>query len=403
MQIREMLRQIRAGESDRAIHRNLGVHRATIKKYREWAEEQGLLEGELPPVEELQQKIAASLPENAPPQNRSNVAEYHALVIKLREQGVKMTAVYARLQEQGFEGSYSAVQRYVRRLEPKQPDITVRVERAPGEEAQVDFGYAGYMLDEQGQRRKAWGFVMTLSWSRHQYVEFVFDQKVETWLQLHRNAFEFFNGVPGRIVPDNLKAAVVKASWDGSDPHIQWAYRECAEHYGFLIAPCRPYTPQHKGKVERGVGYVKDNFLAGRDEMRLSQANRDVRKWCLATAGRRVHGTTKQQPLERFEQTEKEQLQALPQQPYEMTSWKQVRLHRDCYLVFENAYYSAPFRYVGQQLYVRGSRREVKIFTVNYALIATHSRAEQPGERLTHLDHLPPHKIKGLQIGRAHV
>jgi transposase len=324
------------------------------------------------------------------------VESYREAVQKLMAAGVRISAIYARLQEQGYTGSYSAVRRFVHQIDPILPDVTVRVERQPGEEAQVDFGYAGYMLDEQGQRRKAWVFVMTLSWSRHCYVELVFNQRVETWLNLHRNAFEFFGGVPGRVVPDNLKAAIVKAAWDGSDPQVQWAYRECAEHYGFMIAPCRPFTPQHKGKVERGVDYAKGNFLAGRGELPLSQVNREARQWCLTTAGQRIHGTTKQQPLARFEHTERTVLQPLPAQPYELASWKRVRLHRDCYVVFENAFYSAPFRYVGQHLLVRGSSQTVKLYTQDYQLLATHTRAQQPGERITRLEHLPPHKVEGL-------
>jgi transposase len=396
MEIREILRQIRAGESDHAIRRNLGVHRTTVKKYREWAAAQGLLEGDLPPVEELQSRLAATLPVAPPPRQVSSVEPYRAQVEKLRGDGVRISAIYARLQEQGFAGTYAAVQRFVHRLEPGPVDVTVRVERAPGEEAQVDFGYAGYLLDDVGQRRKAWTFVMTLAWSRHQYVEFVFNQRVDTWLELHRHAFEFFGGVAKKIVPDNLKAAIVRASWDGTDPQVQWAYRECAEHYGFLIAPCRPRTPQHKGKVERGVDYVKQNFLAGRGELPLAQANRDVRAWCLTTAGQRTHGTTKQQPLVCFEQTERAVLQPLPDQAYEVATWKRVKLHRDCYVVFENAYYSAPFRYVGQTVLVRGSSRTVKILTTDYELIATHTRAQQPGERVTLVDHLPPYKVEGL-------
>ena len=123
----------------------------------------------------------------------------------------------------------------------------MRVEVKPGEEAQVDFGYAGRMIDPaDGSLRKAWVFTMVLSFSRHQYVEFVFDQKVETWLALHQHAFAYFGGVPERVVLDNLKAAIVRACWD--DPQVQRSYRECAEHYGFLISPCRPGTPEHKGK-----------------------------------------------------------------------------------------------------------------------------------------------------------
>ncbi len=396
MDVREILRQIRAGESDHAIRRNLGVHRTTVKKYREWAAAQGLLEGELPPVEELQARLNATMPVSPPPRQVSSVEPYRVQVEKLRAEGLRISAIYARLQEQGFEGTYAAVQRFVRRLEPLPVDVTVRVERAPGEEAQVDFGYAGYMLDEAKQRRKAWVFVMTLSYSRHQYVEFVFDQRLDTWLELHRHAFEFLGGVPQRIVTDNLKAAIVKACWEGTDPQVQWAYRECAEHYGFIIAPCRPRTPQHKGKVERGVDYAKNNFLAGRGELPLVLANRAARDWCLAQAGQRIHGTTKQRPLEQFEQVERAALQPLPTQPYELAVWKKARLHRDCYVVFDNAYYSAPFRYVGQTLLVRGSRREVKLYTEDYQLIATHTRAAQPGDRITVLDHLPPYKVDGL-------
>lgn len=399
MEIREILRQVRAGESDRAIHRNLGVHRETVKKYRAWATEQGLLAGELPPVEELQARLAATLPELPVPRTPSSVEPYRAQVEAWRAAGVGMSAIHARLREQGFGGSYGSVQRFVHRLEPRRVEATVRVERAPGEEGQVDFGYAGQMLDEQGQRRKAWAFVMTLAWSRHQYVEFVFDQRVETWLDLHRHAFEFFGGVPRRIVTDNLKAAIVQACWEGTDPQVQWAYRECAEHYDFLIAPCRPAMPQHKGKVERGVGYVKSNFLAGRGEMTLAQANRAVRTWCLTTAGQRLHGTTHERPLDRFTQTEQAVLRPLPVVPYERVIWKRAHLQRDCHVVFERAYYSAPCRCIGQTLLVRASRRTVQLYTLDYRLIATHSRAERPGERVTLLDHLPPEKIEGLLWG----
>lgn len=396
MDVREILRQIRAGESDRRIGQNMQVHRATVKKYREWAEAQGLLEGELPPLEEIAAQRAETLPEPPVPRQVSSVEPYRAVVEELRGKGVGMSAIHARLREQGFGGSYGAVQRFVHRLEPASPEVVVRVERAPGEEAQVDFGAAGYMLDADGRLRKAWVFVMTLSYSRHQYVAFVFDQRAETWIDLHRHAFEFFGGVPQRVVIDNLKAGITRASWDGTDPQLQRSYRECAEHYGFIVAPCRPYTPEHKGKVERGVGYVKHNFLAGRDPQPLAQANREVLTWCLGTAGERIHGTTKQPPLERFAQAEHAALHPLPEQPYEWATWKTVKLHRDGHVVFEGAYYSAPFRLVGQRLLVRGTCREVRLYTEDYQLVATHSRAAQPGERITLTDHLPPHKVEGL-------
>jgi len=401
MEIQEVLRRLRAGESDRAIHRALRIHRETVKKYRVWAAEQGLLTGELPSVAELHQILAATLPSSAPPQNVSSVEPYRELVVRLRSEGVEVAAIHARLQERGYGGSYAAVWRFVRQLEPLTPEATVRVERRPGEEAQVDFGYAGMMRDPySGQMRRSWAFVMTLAWSRHQYVEFVFDQRVETWLLCHRHAFDYFGGVPQRIVLDNLKAAIRRACQD--DPQVQQAYRECAQHYGFLIAPCRVRTPQHKGKVEQGgVHYVKRNFLGGREATTLTQANREVRRWCETTAGQREHGTTKRQPLVCFQEIEQACLQPLPTQPYDVGVWKVLKLHRDCHVVFEGSYYSAPFAYIGQRLRLRADLQWVRLYSPDYQLIASHERAEAPGTRRTHLEHLPPAKVPGLGLNRT--
>jgi len=400
MDIREVLRHLREGGSDRAVGRALKINRKTVKRYRAWAAERGLLNGPLPSLSEFHRLVEAALASPAPPQIVSSVEPYREIVVKLREQGVEIAALCERLKERGYEGSYASVYRFVRHLEPFTPDATVRVETPPGEEAQVDFGYAGMMIDpETGELRKAWAFVMTLSWSRHMYVEFVFDQRVETWLRAHRHALAFFRGVPQRIVIDNLKAAIIRACWD--DPLVQQSYRECAEHYAFLICPCRPGTPEHKGKVEQGgVHYVKRNFLAGREPTTITQANRDVRRWVNTTAGDRIHGTTKETPLERFA-IEQDVLQPLPRTPYDVAVWKQVGLHRDCYVVFDKAYYSAPVRLVGEQLWVRGGTHEVQIYTSDYSLVATHTRAQQPGQRMTNQAHLPHHKLAGLILTRA--
>ena len=399
MEIREMLRQLRRGRSNRAVARALSINRKTVATYRNWAQEQGLLEGTLPPLGELHRLLEETMQSPAPPQNVSSVTPYAALVKKMRREGVEIAAIHERLKERGYEGSYSSVHRFVRKLEPPEPEVTVRVETRPGEEGQVDFGYAGRMIDpETGKLRKTWVFVMTLSWSRHQYAEFVFDQKLETWLRLHRNAFDFFGGVPERVRIDNLKAGIAKACWD--TPEAQSSYRECAEHYGFLITPCRPRTPQHKGKVEQGgIHYVKRNFLGGREPTTTTQANRDVLRWVNTTAGHRIHGTTREKPLERFT-TEREALRPLPGTPYDMAVWKRLKLHRDCCLVFDKAYYSAPFRLVGQELWVRGGTREVQVYTSDYQLVATHPRAQRSGLRMTHPDHLPPHKLTGLTLSR---
>ena len=183
MDVIRVLQELREGVSNREVARRTGVSRGTVSKYRRWAKEAGLLEGPLPAVEEIEAQRRVYFGEALPPQNRSTLGEYRQKVDELREAGVEIAAIHQRLVERGFGGSYWTVYRYVKRQEGVKRDVTLRVERSPGEEAQVDFGYAGYMVDESsGEKRRAWAFVMTLSWSRHQYVEFVWNQTVATWL-----------------------------------------------------------------------------------------------------------------------------------------------------------------------------------------------------------------------------
>ena len=196
--IREVLRRLRLGEPERRIARELDLSRNTVAGYRRWAQTHGLLMGELPDAAQL----AALLhpPErDRPAQEQSGVAPFREQVLAWRQQGVEGQAIFQLLAEQhGFTGSYSAVKRFLQRVAPSIPRATVRIETAPGAEAQVDFGTAGLLLDpDTGRLRRAWAFVMTLAYSRHQYVEFVFDQMVATWCRCHRAAFEWFGACRG--------------------------------------------------------------------------------------------------------------------------------------------------------------------------------------------------------------
>jgi hypothetical protein len=407
MDVLELVRLLRRGASDRTLTQALGLNRRTIAKYRRWAQDQRLLEGsDLPGAAELEAELHRAFPSQTPPQQTSSLVRFRDEIAALRERGMEIAAIRGRLEERHCEPvSYSAVWRLVHRLEgngpkPGKGEPFVRVETAAGQEAQVDFGYAGRALDPlSGALRKSWVFTLVLSYSRHQYAELVFDQRVETWLLCHRHAFDFFGGVPARIVPDNLKAAVIRASLH--EPVAQRAYRECALHYGFLIDPNPPKSPHLKGKVEKGgVHYVKRNFLAGRDPEPLDVRNAKLRAWCTAIAGQRIHGTTRERPLTRFERVERPALQPLPPTPYDLAVWGRARVYRDCHLTFQGAYYSAPFRLVGQDLWVRAGARTVELYTKEHALVATHDRASAPGQRKTLLAHLPPEKVPGLTLNR---
>lgn len=411
MEIQELVRQLRREASDRTVSEALALNRRTVAKYRGWAAGERLLgpeAGPLPPAGELERRLRAAFPSALPPQQRSSVDRYREEIAAWRTRGLEVAAIRTRLEERHQQPvSYSAVWRLVRRLAAATTstaggpgDVFVRIEVAPGAEAQVDFGDAGLTLDPaSGQARKSWVFVLVLSWSRHTYAEIVFDQRVETWLLCHRHAFAFFGGVPARVVPDNLKAAIVRAS--RHEPEAQRAYRECATHYGFLIDPNPPRTPRLKGKVEQGgVHYVKRNFLAGRDPEPLDVRNAKLWAWCTQIAGERVHGTTQERPLVRFRDVEQAALLPLPATPYDLAVWGQARVYRDCHLTFQRAYYSAPFRLVGQDLWVRAGARTVELYTAAHELVATHDRATAPGQRQTTLAHLPPEKVPGLVLTR---
>lgn len=150
-------------------------------------------------------------------------------------------------------------------------------------------------------------FVLVLGHSRHQVCRVVFDQKIDTWLRLHVEAFEELGGVPKVLVPDNLKAAVIRAAFGvGGDAILNRSYRELARHYGFKIDPTPPRSPEKKGKVESGVKYVKHNFFGvRRDQQDVVTLRADLARWVREVAGMRIHGTTRQRPLEHYEQVER--------------------------------------------------------------------------------------------------
>jgi transposase len=393
--LRELIYRLRAGESQRRIAKDLCMSRTTVSKYQVWAEMQGYLDASRPLPDDATLTAAWGEPPK-PPRAESSVEPYREIVQAWVDQGVEMVAIWQHLQDDyQYPGSYSAIRRFVNRLRSSEPEAFVRVHTAPGEEAQVDFGGVGQLYDpSSGQLRRAYAFVATLCYSRHQYAELVFDQKVPTWIGLHRRAFQSWGGVPQRIVPDNLKAAVIKALVH--DPILGEAYRRMAQHYGFLISPTRPYTARHKGKVESGVHYVQRNFVAGRQFLDIHVANERLRTWVAERAGTREHGTTHQPPLYLFNTYEQTALQALPAEPFTLREVKPVTVHPDCHVSIDKSYYSVPYIYNGHTLDAYIGEQIVEIYQ-GLDLIATHERSLQPGEWHTRLEHYPEHKAAYLE------
>lgn len=394
-QMRDLIQRLKLGESERRIAQDMGVSRPTIHKYHELAKQAGYLEKDapLPDDASLGQVLG---PGPQPPKIASSLEAYGEVVKTLRKQAVERVAIWQRLKEDyGYTGSYSAVRRFVAHLEPKPVEAFVRVHTPAGEEMQVDFGSVGPLYDPvSGQIRTAYAFVATLCYSRHQYVELVFDQKVTTWISLHRHAFEYFGGVPRRVVPDNLKAAVLKILVQ--DVVLGEAYRQMALYYGFLISPNRPYTPRHKGKVENGVHYVQRNFMAGQSFADIACANQHLKAWIRDVAGVREHGTTHEAPLKLFKEAEQAALLELPAEPFSLCEIRTAKVHPDCHVVVSGSFYSAPYVYVGQKLDVYVRERVVELYQ-GQKLVATHVRCQKPGQWQTRLEHYPKNKAAFLQ------
>jgi transposase len=387
-QYRQVLVRMRQGDSDRDISRARLMGRNKAARLRVLASEQGWLSPQGPLPEDAAIVAAVGTARRAR-STVSSVEPHRAQVERWLDQGVSGVAIHAALcRNHGYSGSYSAVRRMVSAIQASlPPQATVRLDFAPGEAAQVDFGAGPFLIDPaSNKRRRAWCFVMTLCWSRHQYVEFVWDQTAATWLGCHRRAFEWFASVPARLIIDNPKCAITKACMH--DPLVQRAYAECAEGYAFRIEACPPADPAKKGIVESGVKYVKGNFLPTRSFRDLTDLNDQARRWVLEEAGVRIHGTTREQPLARFE-LERTLLRSLPAIAPDLGSWHRVVLHRDCHVQHERVLYSAPYTLIGKILWLRATDSCVSLFH-EHQLVATHARTRIAGQRLSVPEHLPP-------------
>jgi transposase len=300
--------------------------------------------------------------------------------------------------DHGFRGSYDSVKRYVQRLTQRRPLPMRRLEVPPGEEAQVDFGTGAWVMGAEGKRRKTHVFRVVLSHSRKAYSEATFTQTTEDFLRALENAFQHFGGVPKTLVIDNLKAAVAQPDW--FDPELTPKVQSFCRHYGMVILPTKPRTPRHKGKIERGIGYVKGNSLKGRQFDSLQAENLHLAQWEATIADKRIHGTTKRQVARLFEEAERSALLPLPVERFPFFHEAERKVSRDGHVEVAKAYYSVPPEYLGRMVWVRWDQRMVRIFNQRFEQIALHLRHEK-GRFSTHAQHLAPEKINGIERGAA--
>ena len=309
--------------------------------------------------------------------SRSLCGALREVIAPMLELGLSAQRIYQDLVAgHGFGGSYPSVSRYVAKLKASGPARVWRIECAPGEELQVDFGLGAPLAGPGGKTRRTWLFRAVLSHSRKGYSEVVLRQDTETFLRVIENAVRYFGGVPRLLNFDNLKAAVVKADW--YDPVMNPKLADFCRHYGMTPMPCRAYTPQHKGKVERGVGYAKNNALKGRQFASLAEQNAHLLHWEEHVADNRVHGTTRRQVAAVFGE-ERKALGPLPPSVYECYQEGRRRVQRDSFVEVAKAYYEAPPEFIGRKVWVRWDGRMVRLFNDRMEQIGCHARLE-PGK-----------------------
>lgn len=371
--LQEFVRYHRQNEKSTTIAARMGWDRKTERKYRRRLSEAGLLDGpvdQLPSMAALRKALRRHAP--TPPQEVSTVEAHRAFIEGKASEGLGPTAIHGLLEEQvtGFTGSLSAVKRMVARWKRDHrvtaEDVAIPVHTAPGQQAQVDFGYVGKLQDPvTGKRRKAWVFVMVLSHSRLLYAEVVFSQDVETWLALHRRAFKSFGGVPHVVVPDNLKAAVIKAAFSSSDMgEVNRTYRTFARQFGFQIDPTPAYSPEKKGKVESAVKYVKGAFFEPRADqlVDLTDTNRRLFAWIDDKANVRIHGTTGKRPVEVFDAVEQQALMKLPEGSVLPVLWCRARVARTSHVTFRGRFYSVPWQHLEKEAWLRLTGEQLSIY-----------------------------------------
>lgn len=316
------------GQSPYAIGKELGISKNTAKKYATGEPKKHGLNGQKKP---------------------SKLDQFKPVIDKMLKNGIfNCVVILERLQQQGYSGGITIIKDYVKDKRPARSSPAVRrYETSPGKQAQMDWGITHY-IDEHGIIHKTPVFVMILGSSRTKYVEFTKRCDFYSLLRCIVNAFEYFGGIPETVLTDRMKTVI-----DGSEagkPLWNKRFEDFAADMGFVPKVCRPRRPQTKGKVERLVDYVKDNFLPGRHFSNLEDLNRQALVWC-QKADSKPHGTTGKIPLEALKD---EPLLPLPSKAVRNRyRWETRKVTRDGFVSFDGAKYGLPWQYSGREVRVR--------------------------------------------------
>lgn len=352
------------GWGAKRISRELGCSRNTVRQY--------LRQGGWRPMD-----VAA----------RAGVLDGHRewLAERLRRHHGNADVVRQDLaRELGIRVSLRTVQRAVEPLRRElraEAVATVRYETAPGQQLQIDFGSTAVLIGEEMQRIHL--FVATLGYSRRCYVAVFLHERQSAWLQGLEEALRHFGGVPQEILLDNARALVTEHNVQTREVRFNDRFNAFCRYWGVAPRACAPYRARTKGKDERGVGYVKRNAIAGHRFASLEALQAHLAHWMREIADVRVHGTTGELPIQRFER-EATALRPLPSKaPFLQVRELTRRVHTDACIELDTNRYSVPWRLIGEAVTVVVAERQVRVL---YAGQEVACHAQSPLRRASVID-----------------
>lgn len=398
--IKEVLRLHSLGLKQRQIARSCSIGQSTVSEYVKAAEAAGLRWSEVADWDET--RLTAALlpkpPAEAKPR-RLPEPDFAAIQTELQQhKHLTLQLVWEEYQTAQPEGyRYSRFCELYRRWWRKQ-EVVLRQEHRAGEKLFVD--YAGATIPVQipatGERREAQLFVAVLGASNYTFAEATWTQGLGDWIGSHVRAFEFFQGVPEIVVPDNLKSGVTKVC--RYEPGVNVTYEEMAQHYGVAVVPARPYKPRDKAKVEVGVQIAERWILAvlrKRTFFSLGEVNEAIAE-LLAQLNARPFRKREGSRQTLFESLDRPTLKPLPAERYAYGEWKTVRVNIDYHVEYDHHWYSAPYQLTQQEVEIHATATMVEIFHRGIR-VASHARAHAPHSHTTTPEHRPKAHQRYLQ------
>jgi transposase len=390
--IKEVLRlKFAVGLGLRAIARSCSIGLGTVHEYLQRAEAAGLT---WPLGEDWDEDRLETALFGGPPRPRPAVlampdfADFHQQ--RQRHSHLTQQLLWEEYRHANPDGyRYSRFCELYQRWRRKQ-DVVLRQEHKAGEKLFVDWAGSTIPIYDPrgGPVQQAHLFVAVLGASSYTYAEATADEQLANWIGAHVRAFEFYQGVPKLVVPDNAKTGVTKAC--RYDPDLNPTYQEMAMHYGVGVVPARPYKPRDKAKVESGVLLVERWIIAALRHQKfflieeLNHAIRELRDRINQRPFRKREGSRTSQ----FFALDKPVLDPLPVERFDLSQWSRARVNIDYHIVFDTNYYSVPYNLVQELVEVRSTPTTVELFHKGQR-VASHFRARGHGHTVTIAEHRP--------------